>query len=393
MPLHVNRTAGARHNPQAGGGEASDTSGIVVQYSNQESKESAQHETITRAGIAKKLAKLKGYAYGGEYDREKFYEAPLYFVPSDTIVGLETARRLGIASENELFGGIVPYPFVATKTITHPLLDASAFAPEGWSHDFPRRVLDAVLFGFSAFTRSEARRACARVLERGPARFKPACGVGGRGQKIITSLQELDAHLNSIDPDELARYGIAIEQHLEEVTTYSVGKVTLGDLCIAYYGTQCLTSDHNGVSVYGGSALLVTRGGFENLLTLDLTPELRQAVAQARTYDTAASEEFTGLIASRRNYDVAEGRDSQGRRVMGVLEQSWRIGGASSAEVAALETFQADPTLRVVRTSCTEIYDGDHEPPAGALVHFCGDDDRVGSIIKYTLIEPYGNAR
>jgi hypothetical protein len=230
-------------------------------------------------------------------------------------------------------------------------------------------------------------------LERGLARFKPACGVGGRGQKVIASLQEIDQHLNAMDPDELACYGVAIEQNLEEITTYSIGKVIVDDLCIAYCGTQCLTSDHSGAAVYGGSALLVARGDFEELLALDLTPEFRNAVAQARRYDIAASEEFPGLTASRRNYDVAAGRDPEGRRVSGVLEQSWRIGGASSAEVAALEAFHADPKLRAVRTSCAEIYDCNYEPPAGAMVHFCSEDDRVGPSIKYTLVEPYDNPR
>ena len=97
--------------------------------------------------------------------------------------------------------------------------------------------------------------------------------------------------------------------------------------------------------MYGGSELLVVRGGFEALHALGLPAEAALAVAQARVYDAAATEHFPGLFASRRNYDVVRGLDAAGRPRCGVLEQSWRIGGASGAEVAALEV--------VPRRACT----------------------------------------
>ena len=72
---------------------------------------------------------------------------------------------------------------------------------------------------------------------------------------------------------------------------------------------------------------------------------MRQAIEYARIFDTAAAIFFPGCFASRRNYDIAQGRDGNGRERFGVLEQSWRVGGASSAEIAALEAFRADPGL------------------------------------------------
>jgi hypothetical protein len=223
--------------------------------------------------------------------------------------------------------------------------------------------------------------------------LKPALGIGGKGQKVVSSLADLDRALDAIDPAELSMYGISIEENLQDVTTYSVGEVRIDELLVTYCGTQRLTSDHTGARVYGGSDLLVVRGGLENLFQLALTPELRLAVEQARTYDTAAAEEFPGFLASRRNYDVAAGEDSRGRRKTGVLEQSWRIGGASPAEVAALEALRADAALCAVRASCPEIYDANHEPPPRAHVYFRGEDDEVGSLIKYSVVEPYGNSR
>ena len=77
-------------------------------------------------------------------------------------------------TEDDLFGGVVPHPFVATKAITHPLVEPDAAAPEGWSHGFARRVRSVVLPGFTAFTLQDARKAGLRLLERGPVRLKPA---------------------------------------------------------------------------------------------------------------------------------------------------------------------------------------------------------------------------
>ena len=68
-------------------------------------------------------------------------------VPDVTIDSLEAARALGILSEEDLFGGVVPFPFVATKAITHPLLDPAAPAPQGWRPDFPDRVRGVTLRG------------------------------------------------------------------------------------------------------------------------------------------------------------------------------------------------------------------------------------------------------
>jgi hypothetical protein len=75
-----------------------------------------------------------------------------------------------------------------------------------------------------------------------------------------------------------------------------------------------------------------------------------------------------------------------------VLEQSWRIGGASGAEIAALETFRTDPGLHVVDASTFEIFGESPDPPPDARVSFRGVDEQVGPITKYALVRPYGDA-
>jgi hypothetical protein len=369
----------------------SKNAGTVVRYSDADTANERTHERASRAWVAARLAALKGYEYGGDYNPRARYDGRLYFVPNETIIGIEKARALGIESEKDLFGGVVPYPFIATKTITHPLVSADAFAPEGWSDTFGSRVKDAVFPGYSAFTLVDARLAAERVLERGSARLKLGRGIGGVGQEVVSSPAELEAVLNAVNPEALSRDGMVIEWNLEAVTTYSVGQVRVARLLASYYGTQRLTTNAAGAEVYGGSDLMVVRGGYEALREIDLAPEARLAVDQARKYDAAASEEFPGFLASRRNYDVAQGLDGGARRCSGVLEQSWRIGGASAAEVAALEVFRTEPDVRTVRAATVEIY-GEAQIPPHAIVQFSGHDEHTGPISKYTLVEPYGDS-
>jgi hypothetical protein len=351
------------------------------------------HERATRAGIAERLAALKGFDFAGEYDPAARYPGPVYLVPSDTLIGLKAAAALGVRGEHDLFGGVVPHAFIATKAITHPLVRPEAQAPPGWSPGFGRRVSDAVLAGFTAFTPRDARRAGSRLLERGPVRLKPVRATGGRGQIVVADAAGLETALGAMDPVELSGHGLVLEEDLIDVTTYSVGQVRVAELVATYWGMQRLTPDNHGAKVYGGSELFVARGGFEALSGLDPPGEAGLAVAQAQVYDAAAAEHFPGLFASRRNYDIAQGLDAEGRRRSGVLEQSWRIGGASGAEVAALEAFRAEPTLRAVRAITVEVYGGGAEPPPQATVYFRGVDERDGPLLKYALVTLHDHAR
>lgn len=391
--MHMTSTSTHSDVAEAGlGAKSGKDHGVVVTYSPTDPVHGQSHDSVTRAAIGKMLAALKGYRFAGEYDAAILYLGSVYLVPSDTLVGIEAARALGVRREDDLFGGVVPHAFVATKTITHPLVHPEAYAPEGWSHGFAQRVCDVVLPGFAVFTLTDARRAGACLLERGPVRIKPARGCGSRGQVVVAGPADLEAALGTIATGDLQRCGVVLEQNLRDVTTYSVGQVRVAGLLASYAGTQRDTPDNRGVVVYGGSDLLVVRGDYEDLLGLDLAPEIRLAIAQARAYD-AATQEFPGLFASRRNYDVARGRDPPGRWCCGVLEQSWRIGGASGPEAAALQAFRAHPALGAVRAWCIEAYGAGEMPPPGAIVHFRGVDEHLGPLTKYTVVEPYDNAR
>lgn len=363
--------------------------GILVIYACQPQTALASHEGMSQQALARKLAALMAYEFGGEFDSSHDYTAPLYFVPNDTLASLELARSLGICDKLRLFGGVVPHPFVATKVITHPLFAADAQAPAGWSHAFGEQVAEVVLPGYSAFAPDDARRAAACLLAQGAVRMKKASGRGGCDQVMIRDAASLEIALAAIDAAAWLNSGVVIERNLNRAITHSVGQVQVGALRATYCGMQTTTHDNRGCEVYGGSQLTVVRGDFDALLDLDLDAGTRTAVAQALAYHAAAMAAFPGMFASRCNYDVAQGFDDQELWRSGVLEQSWRIGGASGAEIAALEAFQAEPALDVVRASTTELYQADPALPDDAMVYCRQVDPVVGPIVKYARLEAY----
>src|SRR5688572_11712726 len=97
--------------------------GVVVTCPRSHETDPRRHDSVTREAIAQKLAALKGYEYAGDYEALADYNGKVYFVPADTLV-MDAAHALGARTEDDLFGGVVPYAFVATKSITHPLADA-----------------------------------------------------------------------------------------------------------------------------------------------------------------------------------------------------------------------------------------------------------------------------
>jgi hypothetical protein len=360
--------------------------GVVVGYFSWFGKPLQWHHKVVLDLGAKAIARIKGYRFGGLYDPEHSYSGPLFFVPDDTLL-LDEAACLGIRSPNDLYGGVVPHLFAKTKAITHGLVGRDAERPPGWSMAFAERVREIVLPGYTVFSNRDGRTATRRMLTRGPIRLKKPLSASGKDQTVVTTLNELDAVLETVNADEMAAYGLVVEANLRQVRTLSVGDVAVGNLRLSYYGTQRTVANNEGRPVYGGSELVCVRGGWEALDTLPMSPEVRTAVAAARRYDEA-TEEFHGFTASRRNYDVARGIGADGRPRSGVLEPSWRVGGASSAELAAMAAFAQDPSLEIVRASHVEEYGEGPRAPADAVVEFQGDDPEAGPLLRYTIVTP-----
>jgi hypothetical protein len=360
------------------------TRGMVVIHFSRLGGRLDPRQTVMLDADAKVIAHVLGYEYGGRHQAAKDYTAPVFFVPDDTLL-VDEASSLGIRGPSDFYGGIVPHPFVKTKAITHGLVEENAESAPGWSPAFAERVSEIVLPGYTVFSAGDARTAAKRMLRRGGIRVKKPLGASGKGQSLVTTLQELDALLEMYASEEMATYGLVLEENLRQVRTLSVGHVAIDGVTVAYCGVQRITKDNEGRSVYGGSDLVCVRGGWDALDALAMEPDVRAGVAEAKLYDQAMSE-YPGFMASRRNYDIGQGIDSEGRPRSGVFESSWRIGGASPAELLALTEFAQDPSAQVIEAAHVADFGKHREAPAGAAVHFEGDDPQAGPLIRYTMV-------
>jgi hypothetical protein len=346
-------------------------------------------EKITNDHLGSILADLLGYTFAGHYRGPDCHTGVLYFVPYKTIIGFEEALQLGIHTPADLFGGIVPHAFMATKAISHGLIHPAAAQPEGWNKTFTQ-ILEreaVVLPGFTIFGLDDARVAIERLLPNGTVRAKRAVGIDLKGQTIICTVEDLETFMAEIPKDELARCGVVLERHLEGIQTLSIGHVIIGDFTLSYVGKQRTTTNNYGEPTYGGSDLMIMRGGFDELLNLPVPDHVRLAVQQTVIYDQAAIEHL-GIIASRRNYDVGQGYDAGRNFVSGVLEQSWRIGGASGAEIIGARVLRSQPETAVIQASTHNQFGDSVKPPDGAIVHFQGYDyGSTGYLAVYTTVK------
>ncbi|NWL76477.1 DUF3182 domain-containing protein [Pseudomonas taiwanensis] len=345
-----------------------------------------EHELAVHRILGEKLGELLGCPFLGRYDPLQHEQGQYYLIPDETLIG--NGNGLGIHGPDDFFGGLVPQPFTATKAITHPLFKLPNRVPPGWSERFAEQAAKAILHGYTVFDLTDAHRAGEAMLEHGPLRLKPVRGKAGRGQQVIWNLHDLGEALDEQDAEELGTWGLVLEEDLEQPETFSVGQIRAAGLVVSYFGTQQLTQDNDGESVYGGSQLTLVNGDYADLMKLDLPPATRLAIEQARIYEKAAFDSYPEMFASRRNYDIARGLDARGRQRSGVLEQSWRIGGASAAEVFALEAFAADSSLKSVCASTQEIY-GDAPPPADSIQLYQGEEPELGKLSKYVKVEPH----
>jgi hypothetical protein len=83
---------------------------------------------------------------------------------------------------------------------------------------------------------------------------------------------------------------------------------------------------------------------------------------------------------------------ADGSTRVGVLEQSWRVGGASGAEVRAIWAFLDDPALERVRASTVELYGLAPHVPTGAFVYFRGADAHGTPLVKYATLSTDADA-
>ncbi len=340
----------------------------------------SHHEGASFQAVGQRLAAHLGLRYAGLSERAA--GPGDYQVPRAALAGRDSRP----ASGRHFLGGWTESPLHATKAVMHPIGDGAQAVPDDWPAALGPELADLVLPGATVFSVTDALRAGKALWHRAPRtslRLKQVQADGGRGQCVVDDLAQLRAALERWE--EVVGQGLVIEENLADVRTLSVGQVEIPGQTIAYIGEQAVTGNNRGEPAYGGSRLLAIRGGFAELANLGFAGDFGLAIARAAAFDRLADRHL-GLIASRRNYDVALGRGAASAPRVAVLEQSWRIGGATPAEILALEALAASPDAGKVRAATVELYGPGLEPPPGAFVLFHGEDPEQGPMLKYAIL-------
>jgi hypothetical protein len=345
------------------------------------------HDREPHEALCRRLSSILDWPYAGWYSPGQDYPELPYFIPFGTL-SIEEAADYGVSSADSLLGGVVPHPFVATKVVAHALVPDAIASPAGWNAALGPRIAAHTLPGYSAFSKPDVYRAVERLLPLGPVRLKSAGSRGGVGQTVVSDAARSSSFVDSLGPEALAA-GVSAEVNLGELRTISIGEVDLPDMTLAYYGEQRLTRTDEGALVYGGSYLHVLRGNLAQLAKESIPPGITEAIAAALGYERSVMDAFPGVVASRRNYDVAIGSQNDGSEHVAVLEHSWRVGGATAAEIAAYEALRASPSKQWIEAFTCELY-GEGTPPANAQVLFQGNVPGSGTLTKYCGVSMRG---
>lgn len=309
-----------------------------------------------------------------------------YYLPSHTLLQHE-AKALGIKSLQDLYGGVVPYPFLLYKTLSHPIHHPSMNSPEGWNNDLGLILRPYVLKGCSAFNTQDALWTAEGMIHDGPLRIKLATANAGRGQWVVNNHEEVVDLFNQAQYQPFFEEGVIIEEALNNTVSFSIGQTEIGNYLISYCGEQEVTIDLKGQHTYGGSTLSVVQGGYSQLENILSFEKHKEALRMVQQYERHIFKAYPQIYASRRNYDVLQGVNAKGQMRLGVLEPSWRAGGASMAELLAFEAFTANSRLHHIRTWTKERYVSDLETLEKSDQTYCIAPEQTGWLVKSAGVE------
>ncbi len=325
-----------------------------------------------------------------------------YYVADKTIVlefseNEKLIKDALIESEKDFFGGIVPRAYQSTKAIMHPLVSREAACPLGWSHEFSQELvhLDLVLPGFTVFNIEDIRTAFNHLYDKGvyQIRLKDPLGYLGMNQFVVTSFQELEQFISDkiVDNEKLQQYGLVVEENLhpEDLKTYSVSFVTVG-----FHQVHCIGVQRFSQGLYGGTDFVIMQTGKyilpELLARVGIfnKEDAQVIIDKALLFRALLNKHIPEIKTARFNVDIVSGIASiysnstcELVKRFALLEQSFRVGGASAAEIWGLEYLLCHPSVDAVCASTYYRYgDEAYQTVSGEENLYCGVDSRLGSI-------------
>lgn len=277
--------------------------------------------------------------------------------------------------------------------------------PEWYDLEFPRRIEQVTLPGYSCFSTPAFGVACEKLLEQyASVRIKDPTAFLGYGQTVVASPEDLvclKAEYHRRFGVELAEalqiHGLVVEANLTDVDAWSVtvthtpagAFTTLGR--VVAEKVDLPGGGHE--DWYAGTSGVVVNGGIESLSKIPDRGIAVEDPVRGETYNihadqgivAAADQYFAGMSAwrsegisgSRINLDILRGqlrmRDGDTRVIAGVLEETQRMGGASALELAGFQQLQRTPgakyALRSLRVAFTRETAQAYEAHIAAAKH------------------------
>ncbi len=300
--------------------------------------------------LAQYLASITGRIFAGEIFSPRRLGSGDYLLPHKPI-SLEEGRQFGIINPDQIFGAVIE-PIYAEKSIFHKTVPNAKFVPSKFPHEFATFLNDKgiVLIGYTAFSIEDVEKAYDLITDAGYAvRVKHPLGSSSTKQFRAKSKKQVLDFVRSEEVATLRKFGMILEVNLlnpndkrADVEGFSGGWTQLEGNIYSYLGRQ-MFAETGTTDRYIGTRLQMVRGSVDNLGEVADSLVYQDVYRQLEKV-AEATKLLPYLIGSRMNFDfiygVREGIDGiilDESPSVYVVEQSFRVGGASGAELVGIE--------------------------------------------------------
>lgn len=328
-----------------------------------------------------------------------------------------------------VYGSVLPEKLWkrSTKIQVHRPINQSR-VPNWFDMEFPEYISGTTLPGYSVFTSEDMGEAVNKTLEDyESARLKDPNAASGEDQTIIRSAEDLLRFFldkqNALNGETLEDYlndhGYIVEPNLRNVDAWSVTTTYTPNGEYTSVGKQLVTEakipedlGRGTMKEYGGTTAVTFRGLptdiskhiqtsalyvpdplMEDSLMLDLNEAIIEAAE--KHIEGLKLWEKDGISRTRANIDVLTGslrlKNGDEKSVTASVEDSGRVGGATSEELRSISALQANPDLPYIVHSSRHVFDPDqaaiylkHTQESGGHVYWHGNDPTWGG--KFIMI-------
>ena len=185
--------------------------------------------------------------------------------------------------------------------------------------------------------------------------------------------------ISKIDPELFKKFGIILETNIysdedNPLTAFSSGWIEIDGETFAYVGKQTTGQDNR----YLGTRLHMVRG--EEMPFVD---EIPKKITTDSNFIKTLIPLLPGLISTRSNFNFAGTNDDN----IFALEPTFRVGGATGAELLAREILSRDAKALKVTASTHVIYGENFEIPDGYRLISKSRDQVRGSKTTFARVD------